>query len=112
MINDLYRKLVPLFLKNNLVQVAAQFFVSGIIGVIYGCMLIDETIGGYINKVLPSSDGPDLYLYLPLVITVFIYSYFIQKKQRILLEKISCSCLHSFIAVLSCIFSCVVLLLI
>ncbi|MGF9697926.1 hypothetical protein [Paenibacillus sp. MABNR03] len=112
MADDLYRKLVPFFLKKDLVQVAAQFFISGIIGVIYGCMLIDETIGGTINKVLPSSDGPDLHLYLPVVIIVLIYTYFIQKKERIFLEKISFSCLHIIIAIISCFSSCVVLLLI
>jgi hypothetical protein len=87
MVNDLYRKIGPLFIKKNLVQLAFQFFISALIGVIYAFMIIDETIGGYINKVLPSKDGPDLYHYLPIVITVLIYSCFIQRKERIFIEK-------------------------
>ncbi|MCL6662435.1 hypothetical protein ACMX2M_30240 [Paenibacillus polymyxa] len=112
MVNDLYRKRGWFFLKNDVVQTLFQFSISAIIGVIYGVMLVNETIGGLINKLLPSTDGPDLHLYLPVVITVFIYSCFIQKRQRILLEKISFSCLHIFVALLGCISSVVVLLVI
>ncbi len=75
-------------------------------------MLSARNIGGYINKFVPGGNGLDLQLYLPLVITVFIYSCFIQRKQRIFLEKTSFSCLHIFIALISCFSACVVLLLI
>ena len=98
MVNNRYRKHDPFFVKKAVVQILFQFAVSAIIGSIYGFMMVNETIGGYINKLLPSMDGPDLHLYLPVVVTVFIYSYFIQKKQRILLEKISFSCLHILVA--------------
>ncbi|WP_458124008.1 hypothetical protein [Paenibacillus sp. Z3-2] len=107
-----YRKRDPLFVNNAVVQVLFQFAVSAIIGIIYGCMMVNETIGRYINERLPSTDGPDLHLYLPIVVTVFVYSCFIQKKQRILLEKISFSCLHIFVALLSCFSSVIVLLMI
>ncbi|OPG94369.1 hypothetical protein B2I21_30735 [Chryseobacterium mucoviscidosis] len=109
---NVYRKRGPFFLKNRIIQIAFQFFISAIIGVIYAFMIINETIGGYINKVLPSNDGPNLHQYLPIVITVFIYSCFIQKKQRNVLEKISFSCLHIFIAILSFISSFVVILMV
>ena len=75
-------------------------------------MIIDETIGGYVNKILPSKDGPDLHQYLPIVITVLIYSYFIQRKERIFLEKISFSCLHILIAILSFISSLIVIMMV
>lgn len=88
MVNNTYRKRDPFFVKNAVVQILFQFAVSAIIGSIYGFMMVNETIGRYINKLLPSTDGPDLHLYLPVVITVFIYSCLIQKRQRILLEKI------------------------
>lgn len=112
MVNDLYRKRVLFFTKNDVVRTLFQFFISAIIGVIYGVMLINEKTGGYINKLLPSTDGPDLHLYLPVVMTVFVYSCFIQKKQRIFLEKISFGCLHIFVALLSCVSAVVVLLVI
>lgn len=112
MVHDLYRKRDQFFVKNAIVQILFQFAVSAIIGIIYGFMMVNETIGGYINKLLPSTDGPDLHLYLPVVITVFIYSCFIQKRQRIFLEKISFSCLHIFVALLGCISSVIVLLVI
>lgn len=86
-VNDRYRKHDPFFVKNAVVQILFQFAVSAIIGIIYGFMMVNETIGRYINKLLPSTDGPDLHLYLPVVVTVFIYSCLIQKRQRILLEK-------------------------
>lgn len=107
-----YRKRDPLFVKNAVVQVLFQFAVSAIIGIIYGCMMVNQTIGRYINERLASTDGPDLHLYLPIVVTVFVYSCFIQKKQRILLEKISFSCLHIFVALISCFSSVIVLLMI
>lgn len=112
MVNVLFRKIGPFFIKKNLVQLAFQFFISALIGVIYTFMIIDETIGGYINKVLPSKDGPDLYHYLPIVITVLIYSCFIQRKERIFIEKISFSCLHILIAILSCISSLIVIMMV
>lgn len=112
MVNDLYRKRVLFFTKNDVVLTLFQFSISALIGVIYGVMLVNETIGGLINKLLPSTDGPDLHLYLPIVVAVFIYSCFIQKRQRILLEKISFSCLHIFVALLSCVSSVIVLLVI
>ncbi|WP_091020820.1 MULTISPECIES: hypothetical protein [Paenibacillus] len=112
MVNNGYRKRDPFFVKKGVVKILFQFAVSAIIGSIYGFMMVNETIGGYINKLLPSTDGPDFHLYLPVVITVFIYSCFIQKRQRILLEKISFSCLHIFIALLGCISAVVVLLVI
>ncbi|MBY0118538.1 hypothetical protein MHB43_26760 [Paenibacillus sp. FSL H8-0317] len=111
-VNDRYRKHDPFFVKNAVVQILFQFAVSAIIGIIYGFMMVNETIGRYINKLLPSTDGPDLHLYLPVVVTVFIYSCLIQKRQRILLEKISFSCLHILVALLGCISSVVVLLVI
>ncbi|MGV2962905.1 hypothetical protein NST33_25670 [Paenibacillus sp. FSL L8-0435] len=111
-VNDRYRKHDPFFVKNAVVQILFQFAVSAIIGIIYGFMMVNETIGRYINKLLPSTDGPDLHLYLPVVVTVFIYSCLIQKRQRILLEKISFSCLHILVALLGCICSVVVLLVI
>lgn len=112
MVNDLYRKIGLLFLKKNLVQLASQFFISALIGVIYTLMIIDETIGGYIHEVLPSKDGPNLHQYLPIVITVLIYSCFIQRKERIFIEKISFSCLHILIAILSCISSLIVIMMV
>ncbi|PQP80951.1 hypothetical protein C0Q44_24740 [Paenibacillus sp. PCH8] len=112
MVSDLYRKRGLFFLKNDVVQILFQFFISAILGIIYGFMMINETIGRYINELLPSTDGPDIHLYLPIVVTVFIYSCFIQKKQRILLEKISFSCLHIFVALLGCVSSVIVLLMI
>ncbi|MFX3645943.1 MAG: hypothetical protein ACE3K2_15135 [Paenibacillus sp.] len=112
LVNELYRKRGLFFTKNDVVQTLFQFSVSAIIGVIYGVMLINETMGGFINKLLPSTDGPDLHLYLPVVVAVIIYSCFIQKKQRILLEKISFSCLHIFVALLGCVSSVIVLLVI
>ncbi|KLU57163.1 hypothetical protein EL84_07980 [Paenibacillus sp. VT-400] len=112
MVNNRYRKRKPFFVKNAVIQILFQFAVSAIIGSIYGFMMVNETIGRYINKLLPSTDGPDLHLYLPVVITVFIYSCLIQERQRILLEKISFSCLHIFVALLGCISSVVVLLVI
>ncbi|ETT55929.1 hypothetical protein PAEAM_58020 [Paenibacillus sp. GM1FR] len=112
MVNNRYRKREPFFVKKAVVQILFQFAVSAIIGSIYGFMMVNETIGRYINKLLPSTDGPDLHLYLPVVITVFIYSCFIQKKQRIFLEKISFSCLHILVALISCFSSVVVLLVI
>ncbi|KOY15881.1 hypothetical protein AMS66_14710 [Paenibacillus xylanivorans] len=112
MVNDLYQKIGLLFLKKNLIQLAFQFFISALIGVIYAFMIINETIGGYINKVLPSMDGPDLHQYLPIVITVLIYSCFIQRKERIFLEKISFSCLHILIAILSFISSLIVIMMV
>ena len=105
-------KLVRLFLRKNPVKLSAQFFITAIIGVIYAFMIIDETIGGYVNKILPSKDGPDLHQYLPIVITVLIYSYFIQRKERIFLEKISFSCLHILIAILSFISSLIVIMMV
>lgn len=112
MVNDLYQKIGPVFIKKNLVQLAFQFFISALIGILYTFMIIDETIGAYINKVLPSKDGPDLYQYFPIVITVLIYSCFIQRKERIFIEKISFSCLHILIAILSCISSLIVIMMI
>lgn len=112
MVNDLCRKRVLFYTKNDVVRTLFQFSISAIIGVIYGVMLINEIVGGYINKLLPSTDGPDVHLYLPVVVTVFVYSCFIQKKQRIVLEKISFSCLHIFVALLSCVSAVVVLLVI
>lgn len=112
MVNDLCRKRVLFYTKNDVVRTLFQFSISAIIGVIYGVMLINEIVGGYINKLLPSTDGPDVHLYLPVVVTVFVYSCFIQKKQRIILEKISFSCLHIFVALLSCVSAVVVLLVI
>ncbi|WP_405153564.1 hypothetical protein [Paenibacillus sp. FSL K6-0108] len=112
MVNDLFRKIGPSLLKKNLVKLAAQFFISAIIGIIYAFMIIDETIGGYINKLLPSKDGPGLHQYLPIVITVLIYSCFIQRKERIFLEKISFSCLHILIAILSFISSLIVIMMV
>lgn len=112
MVSNRYRKRDPFFVKNAVVQILFQFAVSAIIGIIYGFMMVNETIGEYINERLPSTDGPDLHLYLPIVVTVFIYSCFIQKKQRILLEKISYSCLHIFVALISCFSSVIVLLII
>ncbi|GAS85640.1 hypothetical protein [Paenibacillus amylolyticus] len=112
MVSDRYRKRDPFFVKNAVVQILFQFAVSAIIGGIYGFMMVNETIGRYINKLLPSTDGPDFHLYLPIVVTVFIYSCFIQKKQRNFLEKISFSCLHIFVALLGCVSSVVVLLMI
>lgn len=112
MVNDLYRKMGPFFLKNRIIQLAFQFLVSATIGVIYALMIVNETINEYIQKILPSNDGPDLHQYLPIVITVFIYSCFIQKKQRYVLEKISFSCLHIFIAILSFISSFIVILMV
>ncbi|MEC0124596.1 hypothetical protein [Paenibacillus pabuli] len=112
MVNDLYRKMGPFFLKKNLVQVAAQFFISAIIGVIYAFMIIDETIGGYIIEILPSKGGPNLHQYLPIVITVLIYSCFIQRKERIFLEKISFSCLNILIAILSFISALIVIMMV
>lgn len=112
MVNDLYRKVGPFFVRKNLILLAFQFFISALIGVIYTFMIIDETVSGYINKVLPSKDGPDLYQYLPIVIIVFIYSCFIQRKERIFIEKISFSCLHILIAILSCISSLVVIMMV
>lgn len=82
MIKDLHQKRGPITHNKGLVQVAFSFFISAIIGVIYSFMIIDETIGGYIHKILPSREGPDLHQYLPVVITVLIYSYFNQKKKR------------------------------
>lgn len=112
MVNDLCRKGGLFFTKNNVVRTLFQFSISAIIGIIYGFMMLNETIGGYINKFLPSTDGPDVHLYLPVVVTVFVYSCLIQKKQRIVLEKISFSCLHIFVALLSCVSAVVVLLVI
>lgn len=112
MFNDLYRKRGPFLLKNRIIQIAFQFFISALIGVIYTFMIIDETIGGYINKVLPSKDGPDLHQYFPIVITVLIYSYFIQRKERIFLEKISFSCLHILLAILSFISTLIVIMMV
>lgn len=111
MVSDLYRKRGLFFLKNDVVQTIFQFAVSAVFGIIYGFMLINETIGGFIHKLLPSTDGPDLHLYLPIVVTVFIYSCFIQKKQRIFIEKISFSCLHIFVALLGCVSAVIVVLL-
>lgn len=111
MIKDLHRKLGPITHKKGLVQVAFSFFISGMIGVIYSFMIIDETIGGYIHKIFPSREGPDLHQYLPVVITVLIYSYFNQKKKRRnVLEKISFTCFQIIIAITSCIFSLILLL--
>ncbi|MEK4663471.1 hypothetical protein MHH93_16440 [Priestia sp. FSL H7-0729] len=112
MVNELYGKRGLFFTENNVVRTVFQFSISAIIGVIYGFMMLNETIGEYINKLLPSTDGPDLHLYLPVVVTVFVYSCFIQKKQRIVLEKISFSCLHIFVALLSCVSAVAVLLVI
>mgnify|MGYP001073044051 CR=1 FL=1 len=112
MMKDLHRKLGPIILSKDLIQVVFSFFISAIIGVIYSFMIIDETIGGYINRVLPSKAGPDLHQYLPVVITVLIYSFFIQKKNRNVLEKISFTCLQNIIAIVSCICSLILLLLI
>lgn len=110
MIKDLHRKWGPITDNKGLVQVAFSFFISAIIGIIYSFMIIDETIGGYIQKVLPSREGPDLHQYLPVVITVLIYSYFSQIKRRNVLEKISFTCIQIIIAIASCIFSLIVLL--
>lgn len=82
MIKDLHRKLGLITHNKGLVQVAFSFLISAIIGVIYSFMIIDETIGGYIHKILPSREGPDLHQYLPVVITVLIYSYFNQKRRE------------------------------
>lgn len=112
MVNDFDPKSGSFFFKKNLIQLASPFFISGIIGVIYGFMIINETIRGYINQWLPSSAGPDLHQYLPIVITVLIYSFFIQNKQKNILEKFSFSCLLIFIAILSCISSLIVLLIV
>lgn len=112
MVNDLCRKGGLFFTKNNVVRTLFQFSISAIIGIVYGFMMLNESIGGYINKLLPSTDGPDVHLYLPVVVTVFVYSCLIQKKQRIVLEKISFSCLHIFVALLSCVSAVVVLLVI
>lgn len=111
MVNDIYQKSAPSFFKKSLVQSSFQFLIPVIIGVIYGFMINDETTRGYINQALPSQAGPDLHQYLPLVIAVFVYSYFIQKKQRNLLKKTILICLHIFIAVLSFFSSLVVLLM-
>lgn len=112
MIKDLSRKRSPITHNKGLVQVAFSFFISAIIGIIYSFMIIDETIGGYIHKVLPSREGPDLHQYLPVVFTVLIYSYFSQKKRRNVLEKISFTCLQIIIAIASFVFSLIVLLMI
>lgn len=111
MVNDNYQKTVPAFIKNNLVQSSFQFLIPVIIGIIYGFMINDETIRGYMNQILPSQAGPDLHQYLPLVIAVLVYTYFIQK-HRSLLKKTIFICLHIFIAILSFIASFVVLLVI
>lgn len=111
MIKDLHQKRGPITHNKGLVQVAFSFFISAIIGLIYSFMIIDETIGGYIHKILPSREGPDLHQYLPVVITVLIYSYFNQKKKRRnVLEKISFTCFQIIIAITSCIFSLILLL--
>jgi hypothetical protein len=112
MVNDLYQKIGLLFLKKNLIQLAFQFFISALIGVIYAFMIINETINEYLRNILPSNDGPNLHQYLPIVITVFIYSCFIQRKERIFLEKISFSCLHILIAILSFISTLIVIMMV
>ncbi|KGP85127.1 hypothetical protein P364_0102955 [Paenibacillus sp. MAEPY2] len=109
---NVYRKRGPFFLKNRIIQIAFQFFISAIIGVIYAFMIINETINEYLRNILPSNDGPNLHQYLPIVITVFIYSYFIQRKERIFLEKISFSCLHILLAILSFISTLIVIMMV
>lgn len=44
MVNDLYRKMGPFFLKNRIIELAFQFLVSATIGVIYALMIVNETI--------------------------------------------------------------------
>lgn len=111
MVNDKYLRLAPSFLKKDLVQFSTQLLIPAIIGVIYGFMINDETTREYINQALHSQAGPDLHQYLPLVIAVFVYSYFIQKKQSNLLKRTILIFLHIFIAVLSFLSSLVVLLM-
>lgn len=97
-------------MKKILVHLSSPFYISAIIGIIYGFMIYDETIRGYMNIVLPSKDGPDIHQYLPVVIAVVIYSYISQKKQRNFLKIITFSCLNICIAILSCFVTLIALL--
>ncbi|WP_042199536.1 hypothetical protein [Paenibacillus camerounensis] len=111
MVTDQTNKPRPFLLMKSPVQLKWQFVTSVLIGIIYAFIISTESTGGFINNILPSGHGPDLHQYLPVVVPVLIYSYFIQEKRKSFLKKIAYSCLHISIAIVSFITSLILLLM-
>lgn len=91
----------PFMQQRKAVRLISPFIFSMIIGAIYAALIVNETALIYINKILPSTDGPDLYQYLQVVLPAFVYSYARQRKHMIWIENLSFSCIQAVIAVLS-----------
>ncbi|MDM5275822.1 hypothetical protein QUF95_00380 [Paenibacillus silvae] len=91
----------PFMQQRKAVRLISPFIFSVIIGAIYAALIVNETALIYINKILPSTDGPDLYQYLQVVLPAFVYSYARQRKHMIWIENLSFSCIQAVIAVLS-----------
>ena len=107
MINDelLEQKPDRVVSARDVIRFISPFLFSVIIGVLYTCLIVNETTDGYLGKILPSTDGADLHQYLPVIIPAFVFSYVVQRKYMILIENISFSCIQAIIAILSLIAS-------
>lgn len=88
-------------LQGNRVRLISSFLFSIIIGVVYACLIVNETTMGYIHNILPSTDGPDLYQYLPIIVPSAVFSYLVQRRHMIFIENISFSCIQAITAFLS-----------
>ncbi|MCK6076249.1 hypothetical protein [Paenibacillus silvae] len=91
----------PFMQQRKAVRLLSPFIFSMIIGALYAALIFNEKALIYINKILPSMDGPDLYQYLPVVFPAFVYSYAVQRKHMIWIENLCFSCIQAVIAVLS-----------
>lgn len=102
-VNDelLERKPDRFRLPGNRIRFISAFLFSVIIGMIYTWLIVNETTNGYLRAILPSTDGADLYQYLPVIFPAFVFSYIVQRKHMILIENISFSCIQAIIAILS-----------
>lgn len=112
MVNDelLERKSGRFVLLENRIRFISPFLFSVIIGVLYAGMIMNETTMGYLHKLFPSSDRPDIYEYLPVILPSFVFSYVVRRKHMILIENISFSCIQAMIAILSLFVSLIVVM--
>lgn len=99
--HSLHQKRSRFLSQRDRIRFISPFLFSIIIGMAYTWLIVNETTNGYLGRILPSTDGPDLHQYLPVILPAFVYSYVVQRKHMILIENISFSCIQAIIAFLS-----------